>query len=64
MLMLIMFFLTLPAALIVENSPNFARMTVIVPQLAIFLRNRLVLRDSLRRSSLMWFSAGWPSRPF
>ena len=37
MLMLIMFFLTLPAALIVENSPNFARMTVIVPQLAIFL---------------------------
>ena len=36
MLMLIMFVLTLPAALIVENSPNFARMTVIMPQLAIF----------------------------
>ncbi len=36
MLMLIMFSLTLPAALIVENSPNFARMTVILPQLAIF----------------------------
>ena len=37
MLMLIMFFLALPAALIVENSPNFARMSVILPQLAIFL---------------------------
>ena len=36
MLMLIMFVLSLPAALIVENSPNFARMTVILPQLAIF----------------------------
>ena len=36
MLMLIMFALTLPAALIVENSPDFARMTVILPQLAIF----------------------------
>jgi len=36
MLMLIMFFLSLPAALIVENSPNFARMIVILPQLAIF----------------------------
>ena len=36
MLMLIMFFLTLPAALIVENSPNFARMSVIMPQLSIF----------------------------
>ncbi len=36
MLLLIMFFLALPAALIVEDSPNFARMTVIMPQLAIF----------------------------
>ena len=36
MLMLIMFVLALPAALIVENSPNFARMTVILPLLAIF----------------------------
>ncbi len=36
MLMLIMFFLALPAALIVPNSPNFARMSVILPQLAIF----------------------------
>ena len=36
MLMLIMFFLALPAALIVENSPNFARMSVIMPQLSIF----------------------------
>lgn len=36
MLILIMFFLTLPAALIVEDSPNFARMSVIMPQLAIF----------------------------
>ena len=36
MLMLIMFALTLPAALIVENSPNFVRMSVILPQLAIF----------------------------
>ena len=36
MLMLIMFFVALPAALIVENSPNFARMSVILPQLAIF----------------------------
>ena len=36
MLLLIMFILSLPAALIVEDSPNFARMTVILPQLAIF----------------------------
>ena len=36
MLLLIMFFVALPAALIVENSPNFARMSVIFPQLAIF----------------------------
>ena len=36
MLMLIMFVVSLPAALIVENSPNFSRMTVIFPQLAIF----------------------------
>ncbi len=36
MLLLIMFFLTLPAAFIVENSPNFARMSVIFPQLSIF----------------------------
>jgi hypothetical protein len=36
MLMLIMFLLTLPAALIVDGSPNFARMSVIMPQLAIF----------------------------
>ena len=36
MLMLIIFFVTLPAALIVEHSPNFARMSVILPQLAIF----------------------------
>ncbi len=36
MLLLLMFFLTLPAAFIVENSPNFARMSVIYPQLAIF----------------------------
>ncbi len=36
MLMLIMFALTLPAALIAENSPDFVRMTVILPQLAIF----------------------------
>lgn len=36
MLLLLMFFLTLPAAFIVENSPNFARMSVIFPQLSIF----------------------------
>lgn len=36
MLLLIMFVLALPAALIVENSPNFHRMSVILPQLAIF----------------------------
>ncbi|MDE2946099.1 MAG: glycosyltransferase family 39 protein [Chloroflexota bacterium] len=36
MLMLIMFVLTLPAALIVEGSPNFHRMNVLLPQLAIF----------------------------
>ncbi len=36
MLLLLMFFLTLPAAFIVEGSPNFARMSVIFPQLAIF----------------------------
>ncbi len=35
-LLLIMFALTLPAALIVPNSPNFARMSVILPQLALF----------------------------
>lgn len=36
MLVLIMFVMALPAALLVENSPNFARMPVIMPQLAIF----------------------------
>ena len=36
MLMLIMGFVTLPAAFIVKDSPNFARMSVILPQLAIF----------------------------
>ncbi|MDE2638387.1 MAG: glycosyltransferase family 39 protein, partial [Chloroflexota bacterium] len=36
MLMLLIFLSTLPAAFIVENSPNFARMSVIFPQLAIF----------------------------
>lgn len=36
MLMLIMFVLALPAALIVENSPNFVRMSVVLPLLAIF----------------------------
>lgn len=36
MLLLIMFALALPAALVVENSPNFARMSVILPQLALF----------------------------
>ncbi len=36
MLMLIMFVLTLPAALIVEDSPNFHRMNVLLPLLAIF----------------------------
>jgi hypothetical protein len=36
MLMLIMFVLALPAAFIVENSPNFHRMSVILPQLALF----------------------------
>ena len=37
MLILIMGFVTLPAALIVPNSPNFARMAVILPQLAILV---------------------------
>lgn len=37
MLILLMFLLSLPAALLVENSPNFHRMSVIMPQLAIFL---------------------------
>lgn len=36
MLMLIMFVMTLPAALIVEDSPDFVRMIVVLPQLAIF----------------------------
>ncbi len=36
MLLLIMFAVTLPAALIVPGSPNFARMAVILPQLALF----------------------------
>ena len=36
MLLLIMWFLTLPAAFIVENSPNFSQFAVILPQLAIF----------------------------
>ncbi|MCY3781600.1 MAG: glycosyltransferase family 39 protein [Chloroflexi bacterium] len=36
MLILLMFLLALPAAFIVEDSPNFARMIVILPQLAIF----------------------------
>lgn len=36
MLLLIMFLLALPAALIVPDSPNFARMAVILPQLALF----------------------------
>ena len=36
MLLLIMFLLALPAALVVPDSPNFARMAVILPQLALF----------------------------
>lgn len=36
MLVLIMFVLTLPAALVVPESPNFARMAVILPQLSLF----------------------------
>ena len=36
MLLLIMWFLTLPAAFIVENSPDFSQFAVILPQLAIF----------------------------
>jgi len=36
MLLLLMFVSTLPAAFIVENSPNFSRMSVIYPQLSIF----------------------------
>ena len=35
MLILLMLLLALPAALVVEGSPNFARMSVIMPQLAI-----------------------------
>ncbi len=35
MLILLMFLLALPAALIVEGSPNFARMSVVMPQLVI-----------------------------
>ena len=35
-LLLIMFTVTLPAAFIVPGSPNFARMSVIMPQLALF----------------------------
>ena len=37
MLILLMFLLALPAAFIVEESPNFARMSVIMPQLALLL---------------------------
>lgn len=37
MLILIMGIVCLPAALIVPNSPNFSRMAVILPQLAIFV---------------------------
>lgn len=36
MLLLIMWFLTLPAAFIAENSPNFSQFAVIMPQLALF----------------------------
>ena len=36
MLVLIMFSLSLPAAFVVDNSPNFARMNVILPLLALF----------------------------
>lgn len=36
MLLLITGFVALPAALIVEQSPNFARMSVILPQLVLF----------------------------
>ncbi len=36
MLLLIMFLLALPAALIVPDSPNFPRMAVILPQLSLF----------------------------
>ncbi len=36
MLMLIMFLLLLPAVLIVEDGPNFHRMSALLPQLAIF----------------------------
>ena len=60
MLMLIMFFLTLPAALIVEASPNFARMSVIMPQLAIFfgmgfysiIRSRIFVDVVFRRLAI------------
>ena len=44
--MLIMFVLTLPAALIVEDSPNFHRMNVLLPLLAIFLRHRRLFGDT------------------
>ncbi len=36
MLVLIMFVVALPAALVVPESPNFARMAVILPQLSLF----------------------------
>ena len=60
MLMLLMFFLTLPAAFIVENSPNFARMCVIFPQLSIFfgmgfyslIRSRVFVDVVFRRLDL------------
>ena len=60
MLILIMFFLTLPAALIVEASPNFARMSVIMPQLAIFfgmgfysiIRSRIFVDVVFRRLAI------------
>ena len=57
MLLLLMFFLTLPAAFIVENSPNFARMSVVFPQLTVFagmgfyslIRSRLFVDVVFRR---------------
>ena len=61
MLMLIMFVLSLPAAMIVEDSPNFARMTVILPQLALFFGMGFYSLIRARRYLSMWYFAVWLS---
>ena len=62
MLLLIMFLLALPAALVVPDSPNFARMAVILPQLSLFFGMGIyafLRMSNLFRPLLPPHGAGW-----